>query len=92
MMAQQLKSFQGKVNTGLKSTSEAAKSGLNSVYTTAMNNPRATSAVVLGTSVAAALLWIASRNGTFGEMRKKILARVRRAPSRSRRVAHQGRR
>jgi len=86
MMAQQLKSFQGKVNTGLKTTGEVAKTGLNNVYTTAMNNPRAASAVVLGTGVAAALIWIATRNGTFGEVRKKILARVRRAPARSRRT------
>ena len=86
MMAQQLKSFQGKVNTGLKTGSEAARTGFNNVYTTAMNNPKAATAVVLGTGVAAALLWLASRNGTFGDMRKKILARVRRAPTRSRRV------
>ena len=83
MMAQQLKSFQGKVNTGLKTTGEAAKTGFNSVYTTAMNNPKTASAVVLGTGVAAALIWIATRNGTFGEMRKKILGRVRRAPAKS---------
>jgi len=86
MMAQQLKSFQGKVNTGLKTGGEAARTGLNTVYTTAMNNPKTASAVVLGTGVAAALIWIASRNGTFGEMRKKILGRVRRAPTRSRKT------
>ena len=81
MMAQQLKSFQGKVNTGLKTTGDAAKTGLNSVYTTAMNNPKAASAVVLGAGVAAALIWIASRNSAFGEVRRKVLGRVRRAPS-----------
>jgi len=85
-MAQQLKSFQGKVNTGLKTTGEAAKTGFNSVYTTAMNNPKTASAVVLGTGVAAALLWIASRNGTFESIRKQVLARVRKAPARTKRI------
>ena len=81
MMAQQLKSFQGKVNTGLKTTGEVAKTGFDNVYTTAMNNPKTASAVLLGTGVAAALIWLATRNGTFGEMRKRILGRVRRAPA-----------
>ena len=85
MMAQQLKTFQGKVNTGLKTTGEAAKSGFNSVYTTAMNNPRTAAAVVLGTGVAAALIWAVSRNGTFETIRKQVLGRVRKAPTRSRR-------
>ena len=85
MMAQQLKTFSGKVNTGLKSSGEAAKSGLNSVYTTAMSHPRTASAVLLGTGVAAGLIWLATRNGTLNGVRKKVLARVRRAPTRSRR-------
>ena len=83
MMAQQLKSFQGKVNTGLRTGGEAAKAGLNTVYTTAMNNPKTASAVVLGAGVAAALLWIANRNGTFSALHKKVLGNVRSAPRRS---------
>lgn len=93
MMTEQLKTFSGKVNTGLKSTGEVAKTGLqttqkaakrgfDSVYTAAMNNPKATAAVVLGTGVAAALLWLASRNGTFSALHKKVMSRVKSAPAR----------
>lgn len=84
MMAQQLKTFQGKVNTGLKATSEAAKNSADVVYTKAMNNPKTAAAVVLGTGVAAALLWLANRNGTFSALHKKVLGNVRRAPRRAR--------
>jgi hypothetical protein len=84
MMAQQLKVFSGKVNTGLKSTGEAAKSGASALYSTAMNNPKAATAVVLGTGVAAALIWAVSRNGTFQSVRKQVLGRVRKAPARTR--------
>jgi len=86
MMAQQLKTFQGKVNTGLKATGEAAKNGADAVYSKAMNNPRTAAAVVLGTGVAAALLWLANRNGTFSALHKKVLGNVRKAPTRSRRA------
>lgn len=85
MMAQQLKTFQGKVNTGLKTSSEAAKNGANAVYTAVMNNPKTASAVVLGASAAAALLWVANRNGTFRALQQKVLGNVRRTPTRSRR-------
>jgi hypothetical protein len=93
MMTEQLKTFSDKVKPGLKTTQEYAKQGVergvetakhgwNRVYTVAMNNPKATAAVVLGTGVAAALLWLASRNGTFSALHKKVMARVKSAPAR----------
>ena len=93
MMTEQLKTFSDKVRPSLRTTQEyarqgvekgveSAKQGWSSVYTAAMNNPRATAAVVLGTGVAAALLWLASRNGTFSTLHKKIMGRVKSAPAR----------
>ena len=92
MMTEHLKSISGRVNTGLKSSGEVAKTGLqttqkaakrgfDTVYTAAMNNPRATAAVVLGTGVAAALLWLARRNGTFSALHQKVMKRVKSAPA-----------
>jgi hypothetical protein len=49
----------------------------NNAYRTAMNHPKASSAVVLGTSVAAALVWAVNRNGGFNKLRRQILKRVR---------------
>jgi hypothetical protein len=86
MMTEQLKLYSGKVQTGLRTTGDAAKNGANAVYTTVMNNPKAATAVVLGAGAAAALLWIANRNGTFSSLYKKVLGNVRKAPTRARRA------
>ena len=97
MMTQQLKRWTDKVDSdmlrrwsdkahsGLKITGDAAKNGVSTVYSTAMNSPRATTAVVLGAGVAAAVLWFINRNGTFSNRRRQTLARVRKAPTRSKR-------
>lgn len=61
----------------LKSLPKSAQNGANSVYRTAMNHPKTSTAVVLGTSVAAALLWVARRNGGFRGLQKEVLKRVR---------------
>ena len=61
----------------LKALPGTAKSGARTVYKTAMNHPRTSSAVVLGTGAAAALLWLVQRNGGFHALRKDVLARVR---------------
>jgi hypothetical protein len=53
--------------------SQAAKTA----YSYAMNHPKATAAVVLGTGVAAALLWMMQRNGGYTSVRKQVLKRVR---------------
>lgn len=63
----------------LKSLPRHAKSGADSVYRTAMSHPKTSTAVVLGTGLAAALVWAARRNGGFAKLHKEILARVRRA-------------
>jgi hypothetical protein len=97
MMTQQLRRWTDKVDSamlrrwsdkasdGLKATGEATKSGIGTVYTRAMNHPKATVAVILGTGVAAAIMWIARRNGTFAATHRNTVARVRRSPKRARR-------
>lgn len=56
-----------------KRSNQAAKSA----YSYAMNHPKATAAVVLGTGVAAALLWVMQRNGGYHALRRQVLKRVR---------------
>lgn len=56
-----------------KRSNQAAKSA----YSYAMNHPKASAAVVLGTGVAAALLWMMQRKGGYSEVRKQVLGRVR---------------
>lgn len=98
MMTQQLRRWTDKVDTamlrrwsdkaqdGLKATGEAAKSGVSTVYSTAMNSPKASIAVVLGAGVAAAVVWLVKRNGTFASRRRQTLERVRAPVKRSRRT------
>src|SRR5687767_14382464 len=76
-----------------KSLTEAGKKGneaARSAYGYAMNHPKAAAAVVLGTGLAAALIWMMQRNGGYAATRRKVLQRVRGANStRSRRrVSH----
>ena len=59
---------------------EAAKSA----YGYVMNHPKSATAVVLGTAVAAGLLWLMQRNGGYNATREKVLERVRDAKSRVR--------
>lgn len=66
----------------LKTLPDSARSGASRAYHTAMNHPKTATAVVLGTGVAAALLWAVRRNGTFSSTRKKVLNRVRGASKR----------
>ena len=68
----------------LKSFPDTAKNGANSFYKTAMNHPKTSAAVVLGTGAAAALVWLARRNGGFGTLHREILARVRGLPEKVR--------
>ena len=86
-MLAQLKSYSGKLDEGLvggkrivASGTKVAKSGFDSLYHTTMNNPRTAAAVVLGTGVAAAILWALQRNGGFSTVRKQVLAKVRSKP------------
>ena len=83
--SEMLRRWSDKAGSGLKTTGEAAKNGFNAVYSSAMNNPRTAAAVVLGTGVAAALLWLANRNSSYARRRRETLTRVRAAPKRARR-------
>jgi hypothetical protein len=58
---------------GYERGSEAAKSA----YGYMMNHPKSATAVVLGTAVAAGLLWFMQRNGGYSAMRRQVLQRVR---------------
>src|SRR6185436_16938327 len=80
MNVHQLRRWSDRVDGGLRSTGEVARNGFNTVYNKAMNSPRATAAVMLGTGVAAALLWLANRNGTFSAQHAKTLGGARRPP------------
>jgi hypothetical protein len=53
-------------------------------YDYAMNHRKATTAVLLGTGIAAALIWMVNRNGGYTAMRRKVLQRVRSPSSRPR--------
>jgi hypothetical protein len=85
MNVHQLRRWSDQAGSSLKSTGEVARNGMNSVYSKAMNHPGAAAAVVLGTGVAAGLLWLANRNGSYSSKRKQATARVRKAATRSRR-------
>lgn len=67
-----------------RSLTEVGKKGneaARSAYGYAMNHPKATAAVVLGTGLAAALVWMLQRNGGYTATRRKVLKRVRGAAS-----------
>jgi hypothetical protein len=64
-----------------KRGNEAARSA----YGYVMNHPKASAAVVLGTAVAAGLVWFVQRNGGYNAVRKQVLARVRGNGARARR-------
>jgi putative flippase GtrA len=82
MTVHQLRRWSDQAGSSLKNGGEIARSGLNTAYSKAMNHPKTATAVLLGTGVAAALLWLANRNGTFRAKRKETLERVRK-PARS---------
>jgi hypothetical protein len=99
-MQQQLRRITDRmVQTGSQAAEQAGKGlvearkrgneAARSAYGYAMNHPRTAAAVVLGTGVAAALIWMIRRNGGYSAMRRKVLQRVRgtRTSSRSRRQA-----
>jgi len=72
-------------------TTQQMKALPTKVYRTAIDHPGTASAVALGTGVAAALLYLATRNGTFAALQKKILRRGRSAPKRVRKAARAAR-
>jgi hypothetical protein len=68
----------------LKAFPDQAKDGASSAYKVAMNHPKTSAAVVLGTGVAAALLYLAKRNGGFAALHQEVLARVKGLPEKVR--------
>jgi hypothetical protein len=61
---------------GLTEVGKKGNQAARSAYGYAMNHPKATAAVVLGTGVAAALIWMLQRNG-YSATRRKVMRRVR---------------
>jgi hypothetical protein len=81
-----------KLGNTLSDAGRTASDGARYAYGYAMNHPKASAAVVLGTGVAAALLWVVQRNGGFKSIYQQTLGRVRARPaprtrSRERRAA-----
>jgi hypothetical protein len=73
----------------LANAGRTTSDGARYAYSFAMNHPKASAAVVLGTGVAAALLWIVRRNGGFRSTYRETLGRVRAKPkARTRSRAH----
>jgi mannose/cellobiose epimerase-like protein (N-acyl-D-glucosamine 2-epimerase family) len=66
-----------KVGQNLTEVSRRGNEAARSVYSYAMNHPKSTAAVVLGTAAAAGLLWFIQRNGGYNTLRKQVLGRVR---------------
>jgi hypothetical protein len=68
------------VDQAAKGLSEAGRRGneaARGAYSYAMNHPKSAAAVVLGAGVAAALLWLAKRNGGYRAVREQVVKRVR---------------
>jgi len=82
--ADALRRWSDKAGNGLKASGQVAKDGFNAAYSKAMNSPRTAAAVVLGTGVAAALLWLANRSISYRAKRKETLERVRKPAARIR--------
>jgi hypothetical protein len=80
-----LRRWSDKAGSGLKASGKIAKDGFDAAYGKAMNHPRTAAAVVLGTGVAAALLWLIKRNSTYRAKRKETIERVRK-PARARKA------
>jgi hypothetical protein len=64
--------------------SKRGNKAAKSAYGYVMNHPKSATAVVLGTAVAAGLLWFMRRNGGYNAVRKQVLERVRDTRSRAR--------
>lgn len=65
------------MNRNIKHLRTSATKNADAFYKMAMNHPKTSAAVVLGTGAAAALVWLARRNGGFRSLHHDILARVR---------------
>ena len=71
-----------------RQTYERGNEAAKSAYGYAMNHPKSTAAVVLGTAVAAGLLWFIQRNGGYNAVRRQVLQSVKGSAARSRSRRH----
>jgi hypothetical protein len=69
----------GQVSRNVAKAGERGSEAARGAYGYVMNHPKTATAVVLGTGVAAALLWAMRRNGGYSETRRQVLERVRTA-------------
>jgi len=72
------------LGSGLEEARQRGNVAARIAYAYAMNHRRATAAVLLGTGIAAALIWMLQRNGGYQAVRKKVLQRVRGTSSKTR--------
>lgn len=77
------------MNRNVVRAGERGSEAARGAYGYVMNHPKTATAVVLGTGVAAALLWMARRNGGYSETRRQVLARVRSAGQSSKEKAQE---
>ncbi|HYG56282.1 MAG TPA: hypothetical protein VD965_13390 [Burkholderiales bacterium] len=64
------------MSDGFSAASQTAKTGATSVYSTVMNHPKTTGAVVLGTAAAAAIWWLMRNPERVEALRKQIASRT----------------
>jgi hypothetical protein len=67
-----------------RKTYERGNEAAKQAYGYAMNHPKSTAAVVLGTALAAGLWWFIQRSGGYNAVRRQVLKSVRGAAERSR--------
>jgi hypothetical protein len=61
----------------LMDAQESIKDGANSLFDAARNNPKTTAAIILGTGLAAAALWVLREPQRLAALRRGIEGRVR---------------
>jgi hypothetical protein len=61
----------------LKGAQEGIKSGASSIFEAARKNPKTTAAVILGTGLAAAALWVLREPQRLAAVRRSIESRMR---------------
>jgi len=79
------------VSRNVARATERGSDAARGAYGYVMNHPKTATAVVLGTGVAAALLWMMQRNGGYSETRRKVLERVRETGQRARQAGESAR-
>src|SRR3954466_6847739 len=60
----------------LKDAQEGIKNGASSIFDAARNNPKTTAAVILGTGLAAAALWVLREPQRLAAVKRSVSARM----------------